>query len=656
MYFNLATSLNQLGSRAEALAVLDAAHEKESTDGRITLLRNEIAALELLQRGTVLHQAGRLDHAITCYSDAIALNGGLVQAQLNLGVAFKRVNRLDEAIATLKEAIKLKPDLVAGLTILGNILMESGQPEEATAYMEKAAALQPDDPAICNDLGIILLERGLTADAMAQFNKALLINPDHLPALSNLGNAMMESGMVNAAVEAFKKAVAIDPDQGVIQCNLGSALIEQGRMNEGVAALKGAMEIAPHDPSINSIFLFAISYHLLFSPGATMEHHQNWDRLHGKNGAKDGFRHPAARRTKKILHIGYVSADFRRHPVYNFITGVIAAHDPGRVRVHCYSNVASPDAHTAKIRSHAAVWRDIAGLNDAKAARLIHDDDIDILIDLAGHTKGNRLGVFTYKPAPVQVSYLGYVTTTGLQAMDYWLTDGVLTPEESVEATVEAIYRLPGSWVCYRPLQEPPVELGERGGDGAVVFGSFNHLVKIAPAVVALWSRILSGLPEAKLLLKTKLFADALERRRIMDEFLAHGIDSRRLILVEHSATYMADYSLIDVALDPFPRTGGVTTADALWMGVPVITLAGERMIERQGASLLTAIGRDEWIAANRDEYVQKALELGKKGVRNSKRRRALHAAVAASPLCDARKIAGDLETAYQNMWSGRQI
>jgi protein O-GlcNAc transferase len=273
---------------------------------------------------------------------------------------------------------------------------------------------------------------------------------------------------------------------------------------------------------------------------------------------------------------------------------------------------------------------------------------------LAGHTKGNRLKVFTYKPAPIQVTYLGYVTTTGLQSMDYWLTDSVLTPEDTQEKTVETIVRLPNCWVCYQPSQKTPILLSDRSSSNEIIFGSFNHLSKITESVAMLWSRILLEVPLSKLLLKAKNLVSSCEQIRISMLFRKYGIQKDRLILKPASTSYMEEYGSVDIALDPFPRTGGATSADALWMGVPVITLSRQRMIERQGASLLTVIGKSEWIATTESEYFKKAVKLAEKGVRNTERRLSLHNSVVNSHLCDGVGFVADLEAAYQQMWHSK--
>jgi len=291
--------------------------------------------------------------------------------------------------------------------------------------------------------------------------------------------------------------------------------------------------------------------------------------------------------------------------VSQFLEPVLKGHDHEAVEVYCYAEVPQPDEVSGRLESEVDHWRTTVGRSDAQVARQIHEDAIDILVDLAGHTANNRLGIFTYKPAPIQVTYLGYCTTTGLEAMDYWLTDAVVTPETTVERSTEAIWRLPRCWLSYGPDPQSP-EVAVRPGADPVTFGSFNNISKLTPQVIGTWAEILQAVPGSRLLLKTRALREEGMCAEVRARFAAEGVAAERVEMRGATPGYLAEYGEVDIALDPFPRTGGATTADALWMGVPVVTLAGERMIERQGASLLTAVGLEELIAADREDYIAK--------------------------------------------------
>jgi predicted O-linked N-acetylglucosamine transferase (SPINDLY family) len=354
--------------------------------------------------------------------------------------------------------------------------------------------------------------------------------------------------------------------------------------------------------------------------------------------------------------VGYVSPHLRSSVVNFFFEPLLSAHDRSRFEVFCYASFleSRADGVTRRLRGIAEHWRFVGDKDDAGLARLVREDGIDILVDLAGHTSNNRLKAFTYRPAPIQASYLGFFAGTGLAAMDYWITDEVLHPQDTPELSSESIYRLPRCWVCYQPPEQAPGVSPGPNADDQVVFGSFSHLSKLTPEVVKTWSWILQSLPGSRLLLMAKALRDPVVRGRLEGGFAEHGISPERLLLRHGApyAQYFATYAEVDVVLDPFPRTGGTTTAEALWMGVPVVTLAGKRYVERISASKLTAVGLLDLIAHSREEYVEKAVSLA----RDADLRRALRAGLrdrmARSPLCDGPGLARAMESAYRTMWA----
>jgi len=338
-----------------------------------------------------------------------------------------------------------------------------------------------------------------------------------------------------------------------------------------------------------------------------------------------------------------------------FFEPILAAHDRAQVEVICYAEVQPGDEVTARLRGLADGWVTTVGLSDAALAERIHGDGIDVLVDLAGHTGQNRLGAFTYKPAPIQATYLGYFTTTGLEAMDYWLSDAVLTPLDTVEQATETIWRLPRTCVVYQAPTEAPA-VAERPPAGPVTFGSFNDLSKISPEAVSRWSEILRQVPGSRLLLKAKQLADAGECEKWRSRFEAEGIDRARLELRARTASlgeHLGMYGEVDIALDAMPRTGGTTTAEALYMGVPVVSLAGQRFIERLSASMLVSVGLEELVAESEEEYIARAVALAGDDERRRALRSSLRERMLGSPLCDARGLAAALEQAYRQMWDG---
>jgi predicted O-linked N-acetylglucosamine transferase (SPINDLY family) len=352
------------------------------------------------------------------------------------------------------------------------------------------------------------------------------------------------------------------------------------------------------------------------------------------------------------VRIGYVSPDFRGHVIMYFFSPLLAFHDRSRFRIYCYADVDTPDATSRWVETMADSWVPSAGMSDAELAEKIVADGIDILVDLSGHTASNRLRLFTMKPAPVQVSWLGYPATTGLSAMDYRISDRVADPVGVTDRFhSETVIRLSGRFLCYCPDAKPPdVSPLPARANGWVTFGSFNNLAKISPDVLSLWGKLLRSIPDARLFLKSRYFADAVTRERCYAVLEAEGVDRGRIRLapfVPGSHGHMASYAEMDISLDPFPYNGTTTTCESLWMGVPVITLAGGHHAARVGASLLTGIGMDELVASSREEYLGIAARLAGDVERLALLRKQLRQRVAQSPICDARGFARDMEEAF---------
>jgi predicted O-linked N-acetylglucosamine transferase (SPINDLY family) len=357
--------------------------------------------------------------------------------------------------------------------------------------------------------------------------------------------------------------------------------------------------------------------------------------------------------------VGYVSPDFINHAVARFIEPVLSDHDRSRFEVFCYSNAQTPDTVTARLRALSEHWRDTALLDDAQTAALIREDRIDLLVDLAGHTAGNQLLVFARKPAPVQITWIGYPNTTGMGAMDYRLTDAIADPPGLSEAFHrEQLVRLPGPFSCYLPSAESPdVNPLPALSAGHVTFGSFNQFAKLTPAVVELWARLLRECPSAHLLLRARSLADNETASRLRETFARLGVDPGRLELDGSQlsvAAHQGCYHRVDLALDPFPYNGTTTTCEALWMGVPVIALAGRTHVARVGASLLTHLGTPEWIAQSPDDYIERCRALASDLPKLAAIRAGLRARFRASPLGDAKGFTRNLETTYATLWARR--
>jgi len=598
----------------------------------------------------LLLSQGETDSAISHLKTALVLQPNSAELQFFMGNALLNKNNLPAAILHYRRALQLRADYHEVGNKLGVALYQCGKLEEAEQSLRQFLRAYPQAADACNNLGVVLNARGLLVAAEQAFRQALELEQDYAAAHNNLGIALRNQGKLSMAVEHFQQAQRLDPNNADIHNNLGDIFKEQGKLDAAIEHYQEALRLRPDYHQVHSNLLFILSYNVLCPPREMYESHLAWDRIQGR---AQTFAHAPDKKTAdKRLRIGYVSPDFNDHAVSFFLEPILKAHDHQQVEVFCYAEVNNPDAVSHRLESLADHWRSTVGLSDEAVARQIFDDGIDILIDLAGHTAGNRLKAFTWKPAPVQASYLGYFTTTGLAAMDYWITDEVLTPSDTVELTTETIYRLPHCCLVYQAAADAP-EVAQPDHEH-ITFGSFNQLSKMSAAAVALWSAVLQAVPQARLLLKTKQLADSAIQIRVQQQFAEYGIDPSRLILLAATASYrehLAIYNQVDIALDTIPRTGGSTTADALWMGVPVITLAGERFIERLSASMLSAVGLDELITRSQADFVACAAALAEDHQRRRALRNTLRQRMADSPLCDAPGLARTLERAYRTMW-----
>jgi len=574
------------------------------------------------QFGKTLCDRGQVRDGAAHFEQAIAFDDKYTDAYNNLGNALSVLGQMGEAIGRYRRALGLQPDNATVHNNLGNTLARIGQAEEAVVHYRRALALRPDNAQMHNNLGNTLATLGHAREAIGHYERAIAIQPGSAEAHGNLANALAACGRANEAFERFEQALALTPDNDATYSNLLLVLNGSTRFDE------------------TAVFAAHRRYAERFETPLVA----SWPK------------HTNDRTPDRPLRIGYVSSDLRMHSVAWFIEPVLANHDRERFEVYAYHGHEVEDEVSGRLRSHVTQWRRLIGLSDEEVARGIHEDRIDILVDLNGHTAMNRLLVFARKPAPVQVTWLGYPNTTGLAAMDYRLTDRFADPEGMTERYhTESLLRLPESFSCYRPPDAAP-EVGAlpSGEGGAVTFGSFNNRSKIGPEVIALWARVLHGVPGSRLMLKGKGYDDESVQQALRDAFRIHGIGEERLRLhggYDAHAEHLRRYHEIDIALDPFPYNGTTTTCDALWMGVPVVTLAGTTHVARVGVSLLNHLGLTEWIANSAREYVEIAARWAADVQRLATLRRELRARMARSPLIDAPTFTRHLESAYRSMW-----
>jgi predicted O-linked N-acetylglucosamine transferase (SPINDLY family) len=601
--------------------------------------------------GSALKDNGDLDEAIAAYRRAIALLHDYPEAHNNLGKALSAKGLMDEAIAAYREAIALRPDYADAYNNLGRVLLVKGQARDAAASFARAADLDPSSADAHYNLGLVLHDNGHFDLAVTAVERALQLRPNYAEAHCQMGVSYFDRMLLDEAIAANRRAIALNPGYAPAHNNLGNGLKDIGHLEEALAAYRESLALEPKATFAHSNYLLALHYAPGVDPMAIADEHRRWNQQHAAQFTTT-FTHTNERDPDRRLRVGYVSPDLRGHAVTRFLLPILANHDRDACEIFAYANVRKPDATTDRLRKYTDGWRSISGLSDDQAADLIREDSIDILVDLAGHTSEHRLLVFARKPAPVQITYLGYPDTTGLTAMDYRLTDAHADPPGLTERyhTEQLIRLKPCAW-CFRP--KAAQSLPHRK-NGPITFGSFNTFAKITQPMLELWSKILLAVPGSGLLLKCTALGTATLPKEVRERMGAMGIAPERLELrgrVRSDEEHLALYGRMDIALDTFPYHGTTTTCEALWMGVPVITLAGASHVSRVGVSLLNNVGLPELVAETTEDYVRLAAALAHdlprlRGLQSTLRQR-----LERSPLMDGARFARNVEAAYRDVW-----
>lgn len=603
--------------------------------------------------GVAYRDCRRFDEAMSCFRRAIEAQPDYAAAHLNLGEAHRAQGDAEAAVACYRQALTANPRLAAAHVAWGGLLRAQGELPEAANHFRQALEIQ-DEHGVRMQLAAVLDAMGRHQQAADLYRELAARLPRDAGVLNNLGLVLVRLGNIGEAIGCYRRAIALDPDNPVPHNSLGNALTQSGRPAAAIDAFRRSLALRADYAKAHSNLLLNMNY-LDDQQEHILAESLRFDEQQARHPA-DGAVFANAPDANRRLRIGYVSGDFRRHSVAYFLLPLLEAHDRDRFEIFCYSNTQAPDAVTAQIRSSADHWAAIHDLPDEAAAERITQDGIDILVDLSGHTGGNRLLVFVRRSAPVQVSYLGYPNTTGLEAMDYRITDAVADPTEpEVERRyTERLVRLPGGFLCYRnDPASPPAAAVPSAGRGHVTFGSFNTLGKITDDVVRAWSALLHEVPGARLCLKAGALAYEDTRRFVAERFAEHGIGAERLDLMGPlpKAEHLGAYGRIDIALDTFPYNGTTTTCEALWMGVPVVTMRGRYHAGRVGASILQQAGLPDLVAPDPPGYLALARSLAadasfRAGLRENLRERMLKSA-----LMNPSRLARELESAYRRIW-----
>ncbi|MBX3111899.1 MAG: tetratricopeptide repeat protein [Fimbriimonadaceae bacterium] len=618
--------------------------------------------------GTAFQNTGHMQRAMACFDQALVIDPDAVDALYNRGNLLGATDRAQEAAEAYRRVVRLDAGHADALTNLAKVLFDLEQYVDAMGAAQKAMAAKPRNARAANIYGLSLAAMGNTPGAVDAFMVAVRFDPTYAPAFSNLAQANLDMGKPAAALEASIHAVKLAPDHAGANCGRARALRELGQLDEAVGACKTALELDPRlpeahnclgnihldlgqpeqasrcfqralelDPTYREIasnVVMAAQYTPGAGPELVLEKARGFARL------LPGREVVGRRRKSAVRRIGFVSSDLWSHPVGRFVEPLFEHLAECGVEACVYSNTGQEDAVTERLKAHTAQWRRVIGLDSATAAQLVQEDKVDVLVDLSGHTAGNRLDIFAERAAPVQVTWLGFSGTVGMTQIDALLGDRYVTPPADDPYYAEKVVRLDAPWLCFKAPAEvdlsvakPPHEKGH-----PFTFGCLNHSKKVNQEVVAAFAAVMNGVPGSRIVLKSRAYSSKSARAQYLRWFEEHGIGMERVVFLGTTSwnAHFVVHNQIDMLLDPFPYGGATTTVEGLWMGLPVVTLEEPGFVGRMSAAMLRHVGHSDLVAATREDYVSKAVGLAQDPVRLRDLRGELRPALMVSPLCDA--------------------
>ncbi|ABK44145.1 Tetratricopeptide TPR_2 repeat protein [Magnetococcus marinus MC-1] len=609
----------------------------------------------ILALGTLYQQQGRLERAVQLFLRGAQLQPNQPLVHFNLGVVLAAQGRTEQAQSAYRKALALNENIPEAWLNLGNLLSRTGELQQALVCYQQALQRRPSFTQAGFGLANTLTTLKRHTEALTILEPLCQQNPDHAEMMILYGHLLRSQNRQHQARSVFQRILAQQPNHFAARYGYATILLDLGRADLALPQMQQAARLNPSHQGLRSDLAFAQHY-LSTSPKALYHEHRLFQTLIAEALSQQSMRHQPCKEPHKPLKIGFVSSDFRRHPVSFFLEAPFEHHDGESFAFYGYSNSPVRDATTQRLQGWAQAWREIFGLTDSVVAQQIVADGIDILVDLNGHTGGNRLALFALQPAPVQVSWLGYPDTTGLEAMAYRLTDTISDPEsEGGRYMSETPIYLPHGFHCYRPPDEAPKVLYQqlRTGQG-VRLASFNTLTKMGHEVLRLWAEILTRLPQATLLLKNGGFGSQAVVDDYLQRFESLGIDSKRIRCMGVTDTleeHLNLYNQVDIALDTFPYHGTTTTCEALWMGVPVVTLQGDHHVNRVGGSLLHQVGLHKLVASTPKQFVDLVVGLAQDHKRLRTLRGSIRHKMQNAPLRDELGFTRNLENAFRQIW-----
>ena len=637
-----------------------------------------------------LLKLGESKRAATEFRRILKKQANNTDALSNLGVAYLKEKEFSKAAQYLKRCLQLDPLNTNARINLGNAYQENNLFVQAVSEFEAVLDTEPQNTDALYNLGLVFKNLREPESAVDRFREVILCQPDHIGALNNLGTTLQ--GMINKeeALTSLRKAADLAPDNFVIifnlakrqkdfyewenaetnyrkvleinesfspaKTNLANLMRDTGRLDEAMVIYRGLLSSASDLPNAHSDYLANLNYVCEDNNEIIYRESLEWERRHGTSLKKAYSNFSNKKVATRRLKIGYVSPDFHEHSINYFFSPLLSAHHADNVETFCFSDNSYDDATTQHLISAADHWQPILGMSDTEASKLIRAAGIDILVDLTGHMANNRLTMFSLRPSPIQVTWLGYPNTTGLTAMDYRLTDDISDPEGlSDKFHSEKLVRVPEGFLCYRPSEIAPKVIDPpHQKNGFITFGSFNNLAKVTTVTIDTWANCLVATPGSRLYVKALALSSPSTKERFYSRFEERGINRARIELAPRVDTIEAHLSLyagVDIALDTFPYNGTTTTFEALWMGVPVVTLMGQRHAARVGSSISIRLGLEDLVADNYTDFVRRASNLASNTKKLLELRRNLRITLTNSTFLDFDRFSSRIEKCYRDMW-----
>ncbi len=638
----------------DRIVALFSSGQKEALEGESRLLveRCPTSGWAWKSWGVALMLVGK--ECLSALQKAAQLRPDDAEVENWLGLALYAAGARQDALPHFRRAIQMNPNFAEARISLADALLNQGQLREAQEHLLLAVKMRPDIATGHMNLGVALSKSGRLKEAEESLRRAIALAPLNVDALNNLGVVLRDMNRLDEAEVCLRQSIQLEPHKPLAHSLLGVVLKNVGRSAEAEAAFRQALALQPEFADAIQNLISILNLRFEANEDEIIALARDYDKCVGEPFRAAWPAHARGGDVARRLRVGYVSADFKRHAVAQFFEPLLAHHDASAVEVFCYANVEAEDDWTERLKGLAHHWHSILGLSDTAAAQLIASHQIDVLVDLSGHSSGNRLPVFARKPAPVQMTYMGYPGTTGLHAMDYKIMDIYSAPSELADkAYTERILRLPHSLWCYQPdvtMPEPSaLPALERG---YLTFGSFNNFNKIDQPSLQLWAELLRAVPQSRLLLLT--VPEGAARANLVKAFAERGVDATRLEFHGRvdQATFQKMFLQVDVSLDPISVNGATTTCESLWMGVPVISLVGSRFLMRAGYSILQTAGLPEFVAESPADYLNIALRLHNNLPELAALRSSLRARLQQTPLTDAVRFTRNLEALYRSAWA----